>query len=268
MRCPVGHSFDLARQGYVALLDGRSGGLRADTAEMVAARTRVHEAGVLDSVVSAVADGARELVGSLSDHPDDAAPLIVDLGGGPGHYLRAAMTATTRPVRGLVADLSKYSARAVVRGTPPAAAVVADIWRPLPLGSASTALVLSVFAPRNAEQTARILRDDGHLMLVAPAPEHLAELIEPMQMLSVAPDKSERIDAALEQHFRLADRRLVRSQATISAAAVADLVAMGPSAFHHDRSEITEVAERVCARRGGELAVTCAVTVSTYRPRR
>ena len=37
-RLPSGHRFDIARQGYVALLGGRSAGLSSDTADMISAR--------------------------------------------------------------------------------------------------------------------------------------------------------------------------------------------------------------------------------------
>lgn len=43
VRCPAGHSFDVARSGYVSLLPGGAG--TADTAQMVAARDRFLSAG-------------------------------------------------------------------------------------------------------------------------------------------------------------------------------------------------------------------------------
>ncbi|MFT4124910.1 MAG: methyltransferase [Gordonia sp. (in: high G+C Gram-positive bacteria)] len=253
-RCARGHHFDLARQGYLSLLSGRSGPRTADTAEMVAARLRVHAAGVLDRVVDAVA----EVGASLAAGTD----LIVDLGGGPGAYLRPVLRRCP-DARGLVVDLSRFCARAVTRGDPPAAAVVADIWRAIPVRTAAAGIVLSVFAPRNAAEIARILGDDGHLLVVAPLPDHLGELIEPLGMLSVAPDKRERIEAALGSAFTVVDRIEVRDRAHLAAPTIADLVAMGPSAFHHDRADLDAAAHRVAG--AGRVEVTVAVTVTTYQ---
>ena len=56
---------------------------------MVSARLRVHDAGVLDPVVYAVAQAAAAAVPRVQVHT--GAPVIVDLGAGPGHYLSAAL---------------------------------------------------------------------------------------------------------------------------------------------------------------------------------
>lgn len=242
------------------MLDGRAGGLRADTADMVAARLRVHAAGVLDAIVESTAEA---LVGLVSaDHTD---PLIVDLGGGPGSYLRACMRRLPQ-ARGVVLDLSKYCARAVMRGEPPAAAVVADVWRAVPLRDSSVTAALSVFAPRNIAETARVLRDDGLLLIVSPLPDHLRELVGPLGMLTVAPGKQERLDDALHPDFEIVDRCPVRSVVPVTADVITDLVAMGPSAFHHDRSDIEAAVAEMTGARGDPVEVTCAVTITVCRP--
>ncbi|MGW5523375.1 putative RNA methyltransferase [Gordonia sp. NPDC003950] len=260
LRCDRRHSFDIARQGYVSLLDGKSGALRADTADMVAARLRVHEAGVLDAVVAATADVVADLVGP------EPSPVLVDLGGGPGVYLRACLRRLP-DARGVVFDLSKYCARAVMRERPAAVVVVADVWRSIPMGDATATLALSVFAPRNATATARVLTPDGHLVIVSPQADHLHELIAPMGMLNVAPDKDTRIEAAMEPDFEILGRRSVRSAVVVDAPVIADLVAMGPSAFHHPRAHIDELAAQWVAQAGGPIEVTCAVTITVCRPR-
>lgn len=255
LRCGRGHSFDVARHGYVALLDGRSAALRADTADMVAARLRVHDSGFLAPVVDATAEVVDQLVGAAD------APLIVDLGGGPGAYLRACRRRTPA-IRGVVFDLSKFCARAAVRGDPPVAGIVADVWRHIPVRTDAAAVALSVFAPRNIPETARALSAGGHLVIVTPQPDHLRELVGPLGMLSVAPDKDERLDASLAGVFTVTDRRGVRSVTSVCAATIADLVAMGPSAFHHDRTQIDEAAAALADAHGGTVEVTCAVTIT------
>src|SRR5258708_39512196 len=56
--CPRGHSFDVARSGYINLLqpqDRRSKN-PGDTAAAVAARRRLHDRGVTQPLVDAIAD--------------------------------------------------------------------------------------------------------------------------------------------------------------------------------------------------------------------
>ncbi len=58
LRCPAGHSFDVAKQGYANLLPGR-GPAGADTPAMVATRAELLTAGHLRPVTAAVVDAAR-----------------------------------------------------------------------------------------------------------------------------------------------------------------------------------------------------------------
>ena len=59
------------------------------------------------------------------------------------------------------------------------------------------AVVLSVFAPRNGEEMARILAPGGALVAVTPTTRHLYELVGPLGLLSVPDDKEDRLDAQL-----------------------------------------------------------------------
>ncbi|MEJ1971290.1 MAG: hypothetical protein WDM96_01835 [Lacunisphaera sp.] len=77
-RCAQGHTFDLAKEGYLSLLHGRQKGEgRGDSQAMILARDRVHRAGVFDPLVSALA--ALPL-----DHPP---ATLLDLGCGEGFFL-------------------------------------------------------------------------------------------------------------------------------------------------------------------------------------
>ena len=53
------------------------------------------------------------------------------------------------------------------------ALVVADLWEPVPVADAVADAVLSVFAPRNVPETARMLAPGGSWLLVTPNPGHL-----------------------------------------------------------------------------------------------
>lgn len=233
---------------------------------MVAARDRVHDAGFFDGLVADVADTAASIATPPPDTtpPAGPGPVVVDLGSGPGRYLRAALRGIPR-ARGLGIDLSKFGARAVARAEPAAGAVVADVWRDLPVRTAVADVALSVFAPRNPDETARILRPGGGLLVVVPETGHLAEIIEGMGMLARQPDKDDRLAAALADRFELVEQHRVDWQRDADAALIADLAAMGPSAFHHSPQEITDAARRLAA--GTPVPVTGAVRVAVYRPR-
>ncbi|MGU3293784.1 putative RNA methyltransferase [Williamsia sp. M5A3_1d] len=246
--CDRGHTFDIARQGYVSLLAGSTGGLRSDTTAMVAARERVLGAGLYAPITDAVADAA-------------SGPVCLDVGAGTGHHLAHALDDGDPAARGIGLDLSKACARVTARVDERIGSVVADAWQRLPVADGVVDCVLSVFAPRNVAEFARVLTDDGVLVVVAPTPRHLAEIVTPMGMIGVDPTKPERIGNSLSGVFDREERVVVEHTMTLGRSEVADLVMMGPSAHHASEHEITLRAGALPET----LDVTCSVTVSRHR---
>lgn len=236
--CPNGHRFDIARQGHVNLL-GRAAPRHADTAAMVQARIdflgRGHYRAIDEALIEAV---------GLSE----PGPVVVEAGAGPGLHLAAVVAATGG--RGLATDISAYACRRAAR-LPHVGAVVADTWAGLPVRGGVADIVLAVFAPRNPPEFARVLRPGGRLVVVTPAPDHLASLRADLGLLAVEDDKLTRLDATVGE-LALVDRVAVRRHLTLAPDAVRDLVLMGPNAFH-------ETGDRAWRAASTELAVDVSV---------
>lgn len=252
VRCPAGHSFDAARQGYLSLVRGhrRAGG---DSAAMVAARERFLTAGHFDPLGAAVAEECERALG--------AGGCVVDLGAGTGWYLARALDRL--PDRaGLALDLSRPALRRAARAHPRAAAVGCDVWGPLPLRDGVAAAVLSVFAPRNGAEIARLLSPDGVLVAVVPDRAHLRELVEPLGLLGVDERKDERLRDRLGTGLELVARRELRWTVQLDHAAARDAAAMGPSAYHVESAALED---RVAAL-PEPLGVTASVSLSLAIP--
>ncbi|RAO16226.1 putative RNA methyltransferase [Micromonospora noduli] len=264
LRCPRRHSFDIARQGYVNLLAGRAPHV-GDSAEMVAARADFLAAGHYDPISAALSDAATEAAGRLraSPTPDFGAyPLVVDAGAGTGRYLGAVLAALPDAV-GLALDVSKPALRRAARAHPRAAAALADTWQRLPLADASTAVLLNVFAPRNGPEFHRVLDPAGALLVVTPDTDHLAELVDVLDLLRVDPDKADRVAASLGGHFTPVSSAVHRAELALTRPEVATLVGMGPSAWHTDPAAL---ATRLAAL-PEPVRVTVAVRLDVLRPR-
>ena len=216
LRCAAGHSFDVARQGYVNLLR-RAAPENADTPAMVAARDRFLRAGHYAPIAAAVADVAR------------GACRVVEVGAGTGYYLATALDEVPE-AEGLATDVSPAAARRAARCHPRAAAVVADTWLRLPLPDGAVDAVLCVFAPRNAAEFARMLRPGGRAVVVVPGPAHLRELREGYGLLGVGEDKAERVRQAFDGWGSREER--LTYELALGAEDVADVISMGPNAFH------------------------------------
>jgi 23S rRNA (guanine745-N1)-methyltransferase len=246
LRCPAGHSFDVARHGYVDLSGGRITH-EGDSAAMIAARERVLDAGHFDIVT-------RGLAAATTTYPRG---LLVDVGAGTGHHLAALLEG--RPeARGLALDVSKAALRRAARAHPRLAAVRADAWRGLPVADAAAAVILNVFAPRAGGEFARALAPGGRLVVVTPAADHLRELALPVR---VDPAKEERLVAALAPWFRREDDREARATLRLSAPDADAVVAMGPSARHSGPPSAGRTATAQV------IEVTAAVRITVWRHR-
>ena len=252
LRCAAGHSFDVARQGYVNLVVGAGGSGTGDRAGMVAARERVLASGVLDGVADAVVHVARQ------HDPSDAQGIVLDLGGGTGFYLARVLDALPRR-NGLVVDLSAPALRRAARAHRRSAAVGADVWRGLPLADGSVAVGLSVFGPRNRAELDRLLVPGGVLVVATPQQDHLRELVTGLGLISVDPDKQARLRTGLHGFAEIAST-LVREQRSVDHAVALALAAMGPSAHHVSD---TDLAARAAAL-PQSVDVTVAVRVAAY----
>jgi 23S rRNA (guanine745-N1)-methyltransferase len=225
LACSRGHSFDIARQGYVNLTAGRAGPGTGDSAAMVTAREEFLGAGHYRPIAASAQSLAARLVPA---HGDDG--LAVDLAGGTGYYLAQVLDAL--PGRaGLCVDLSAPALRRAARAHPRAAAIGADAWQPLPLAERAAVLVLSIFGPRNAAEIGRILTPGGTLIIAAPGPAHLAELRGPIGIIGIDDDKDRRIADAFGGYDQAGEAD-VRFQLRLNHAGLAALVGMGPSARH------------------------------------
>ena len=252
LTCPTRHGFNVAREGYAGLLTGATPPGTGDGKEMVADRLRFQAAGHYDPIGRALAEA---VAGVGVD------PLIVDVGGGTGHYLAQVLEATPGAV-GLTTDVSKFAARKAAKAHPRAGAVTADSWRVLPLADGSTDVLLNVFAPRNAAEFHRVLAPTGTLLVVTPEPDHLVELRSDLGLLEVDPRKDERLAQSLHTHFAPVQARPVRFEMDLPHPDALTVVGMGPSA-HHITPE--ELAERVAAL-PDPVRVTASVRMGTYRP--
>jgi 23S rRNA (guanine745-N1)-methyltransferase len=250
LTCPRGHSFDVARHGYVNLLftPPPAG---ADTQEMVAARADVLAAGHFEQLTGALVEACA----------GTDLRLVVDAGAGTGHYLAAVLDQATAAV-GLALDIAKPATRRAARAHPRIGAAVCDVWRGLPVATACADVLLDVFAPRNPAEFHRVLRSEGRLVVVTPQPEHLAELVHGLGLLGMDPGKDERLDAGLAGWFRGVADSVHTSRREVAHVDALRLAAMGPSAFHTTPAELAARVDQLPE----PLSVTISARLRVYRP--
>lgn len=253
LACEAGHSFDIARHGYVNLLQGGASAGTADTPEMVAARSAFLARGHFRPLDEELADAVALAVGGSEG-------CVADVGAGTGEHLAAVLDRLPHRT-GLALDISKHAARRAARAHPRIGAVVCDAWGRLPVRDGVAAAVMCVFAPRNAAEFARMLVPGGALVVVTPTVHHLRELIEPLGMISVDPEKAERVDRALGGHFTLQDARRFEQRIILTPEDAVAVVSMGPSARHTSPLEVRGRVEVL----GQAIEATVSVDITVWR---
>lgn len=250
VRCGQGHSFDLARQGYVNLLAAGVPGDTADSAAMVTARADFLAGGHYATLASLLARAVAEVV---------TAGVVIDAGTGTGYFLAAVLDQLPQAT-GLALDASAPALRRATRAHRRIGAAGWNIWHPWPVGTGCADAVLNVFAPRNGAEFHRVLRPDGTLLVVSPQPDHLAELTARFGLVSVDKAKHDRLEAALGDWFCLRDRQSHTERLTLGPVDIRRAIDMGPSAYH--------IRDTIPSCSTDELIETTAsFLISRYRPR-
>lgn len=252
LACARGHSFDVARSGYLNLLQPQDRRSQApgDTKGAVEARATL----LAEGVGRAIVDGFVQRAAGLALGDD---PLVVDLGSGSGEAL--AELAGLRSITGVGIDLSTAAVEHAARRFPALTWVVANADRRLPLLDRSVDLVLSLHARRNPAECARILASGGFLLIAVPAHDDLVELRALVQGEGI---ERERADALLPDHepfFTLLERSSVRERRRLDRDALLDLL-RGTY-----RGERVSAADRVAAL--DSLDVTLASEFFLFAPR-
>jgi 23S rRNA (guanine745-N1)-methyltransferase len=237
-KCLAGHSFDVARSGYVNLLqpqDRRS--LEAgDSPEAVAARRSLLDTGFGAALEAALL----EVLGEL--HLPSGARAL-DLGCGEGHFLAAA--GSHHSLAGLGIDLSAAAIEAAAKRHRGITWVVANADRRLPVASGSVEAALSIDGRRPRDEVARVLAPAGRFVVAVPGARDLAELRDAVFGRSTGESGVERLGAELSPAFRLVTHRSAAARIPLDRTALAALAAATYRCARHREREALDGLERL-----------------------
>ncbi len=225
-RCPAGHSFDVARQGYLHLLPVQKKRSLdpGDSKEMVAARRRFLNAGYYRPIAEAV--NAAVLQGT-ADAPRVLSGL--DAGCGEGYYLRELSAANMDAQFSLMGlDISKWATLAAAKQDKRLRWVVGSNAN-LPVLPGTLDFVICLFGFPVHGEFARVLKPGGMLIEAHAGPNHLRELREIIYP-SLKPEKPPATEAP--DGFSIAGTKTVSYPLTLgNQEAIADLLAMTPHLY-------------------------------------
>jgi 23S rRNA (guanine745-N1)-methyltransferase len=217
-RCTQGHSFDVAREGYVNLLPVQHKNSRdpGDDPDMVMARREFLEAGHYQPLREALLATAAPL----------QAQGLLDIGCGEGYYT-AALAKVSGQAIGI--DIARPAIRVAAKRHPGVTWLVGS-GAHLPLADASVDLVCNIFTQMHLAEMHRVLRPEGHVLVVTPAAEHLRSLREPL-FDELRPYDPGKFLAAFEERFELQSRQELQFPLSLAQPALGQLLRMTPYAW-------------------------------------
>lgn len=172
--CPKGHSFDIARSGYVNLLPSNQKRAHnpGDNPLMVRARKAFLDAGYY----SCLLDALKTVV--IRYGKSDG--VLLDVGCGEGYYTEGCAEALKQagmPMQICGVDIAKCAVDLAAKRYPEGRFAVASAFH-LPVSDACCDIVTEIFAPRCIEEYSRVLHQQGIFIQVLPGQQHLWGLKE------------------------------------------------------------------------------------------
>ncbi len=252
LKCGQQHSFDLAKEGYVNLLLKK---LPGDTREMLLARRAFLEGGYYRPL----SDTLNQLVAT---HLDDTPVNILDAGCGEGYYLgrlQHALAQRQSQQAGcyIGVDISKEAVRMAAKHYRDVLFVVANLKERLVFADQTFNVMLNVFAPRNAQEYARVIVPGGVLIVVIPGPAHLLQLRSTLHLLSIEEDKQQHVIEQFADQFDLTMIMPVTYEQHLTKPEIALAVMMTPNYWH--LSDQTRQAMEELTELQTQVAFTCLV---------
>lgn len=238
LACSAGHSFDIARQGYVNLYRGKP--VNEYSKESFRQRQQILEKGMYAHILEEICSFLQAVCGAGRPR------LLLDAGCGEGYYTReiaARLGGCGLDFYGV--DLSRDSVQLAASTANQAGGaasaikwLVADIGH-LPVRDGSVDFLLDIFTSANYEEFQRILSPDGYLIKVIPGEGHVKELREAASSQLHHKDYKERKGAAVfSEHFETILNKAVSQTFAVTPEERDVFIHMTPLLFHVDKTKV------------------------------
>ncbi|MBN6493246.1 putative RNA methyltransferase [Acinetobacter pittii] len=247
-RCEQGHSYDVAKQGYVNLhvVQHKHSKNPGDTPESVDARRAFLQGGYYQPLQQAVVDLLKQL----------DVKAILDIGCGEGYYTSAMQQVVEHCVG---VDIAKTAVQRAAKLNPEVTWVVGT-GATLPVLDHSMDACTSLFSPIPQAEIARVLKEDGYLIVVTPAAEHLYAMREAL-FEQVNPHTPEKFVEQLQDLFELKQEQIIDAPFVLEQQALKNLIAMTPYAYKASPERRSQLEQH------SQLEVTASFQIYVFQKR-
>nr|WP_312323080.1 methyltransferase domain-containing protein [Acinetobacter oleivorans] len=247
-RCGQGHSYDVAKQGYVNLhvVQHKHSKNPGDTPESVDARRAFLQGSYYQPLQHAVVALLKQL----------GVKTVLDIGCGEGYYTSAMQQVVEQCVG---VDIAKNAVQRAAKLNTEVTWVVGT-GATLPVLDQSMDACTSLFSPIPQAEIARVLKDDGYLIVVTPASEHLYAMREAL-FEQVNPHTPEKFVEQLQDLFELKQEQIINAPFVLDQQALKNLIAMTPYAYKASPERRLQLEQQ------SQLEVTASFQIYVFQKR-
>lgn len=246
--CADGHSFDVARQGYVNVLTGAVNSPYSK--ELFHARATVIQE-------TALYRALHQLLGKLMDAEvirRNGVYRIGDFGCGEGSHLALLLEGRSNWM-GAGLDLSKEGIQAATsHEDTPAVWLAADLVH-VPFKSGSFDMALTILSPSNYKEMKRVLKPGGLAVKVIPGPGYMQEIRDFFQQSPRDGKENEALIRRFTEAFDDVSAVSVKTAPPVTAPQRKQLCRMSPLAWHAEEEEKIRYEQEGAARLTMDLVV-------------
>ncbi|MFT4186794.1 MAG: methyltransferase domain-containing protein [Micrococcaceae bacterium] len=254
LRCENRHTFNRARQGYYSFAVGNKK-FSGDTAEMIQHRNAFLEA----------SNHYQFIVTELAKLLNSDQQTCLDIACGTGYYAKQLIKQVAK-IQIIGLDISQpaiKSATKISKEVPDKfLACTSDIWQTFPIKSKSIDTVFSIFGPKNSAEFTRVLKPNGRLITVTPAPNHMIELRKKLRLLNIQNKKQDNLIQKLPDFTCIKTIKKYQTLELTHKTAL-DEILMGPNGFHYNPTKLEkDLAENFKTK---SINVTASVVFQTWK---
>lgn len=268
VRCANGHSFDVARQGYINLLNVQDKRSKdpGDTKAMIIARGKILDSGLYSSLADTLALIVTEKLDLLREnfHENSAADkttfTLLDAGCGEGYYLDRCLAIESKDygIAAIGMDISKWAIMAAARRNKNITWLVASNKNP-PILHNSIDIILCGFGFPDFPAFRKILKPGGCVVMLDPAENHLIELRKIIYP-EIKPYRANDFSKARDIGYSLErQQRLTYIASNINQQQINNILTMSP----HLYKATTEGKEAAFALEGLDITIDVNFTILT-----
>ena len=229
MVCPSNHAFDVAKQGYLYMLNRPVQSMYGK--ELFESRHTVINAGIYDAVQTAI---AQEMTAEQ--------PVILDTGCGEGSHLHRICEQLDGAI-GVGVDISKEGIIAAAKFYSEQLWCVGDLANS-PYNAGSYDAILNILSPANYEEFKRLLKPGGKVVKVVPQQNYLKEL----RVQAFADSEKENYTNVetverFKASFANVDVKRITYTVPLEAHLVQNLLEMTPMGWHIENKESIQLQE-------------------------